>query len=490
MILGYCGQVSEAQGRLAEAMELTRRALMSSSSGLDPGLEMLWNWQLGRLLERTGEFQQTDARYRAAFTLASEPRFEESIPAGLPVFCGHERPQDMFRDFADFLLAHGDQVRASPEAAWRDALAIMDSRRELRIRDFLQDQCLASLVGREKSIESIAPGSAILHILVLPNRTELLLQVQERIFRNVIDVPQKDFYNQVSTFRQDLRIPTATSYRESGKKLYDWIIRPFERQLTEAAVDTLVVATDGELQLVPFGALYDGNGFLIQRMAVASTPSLHLLDARTTQTRSASILGVGLKTSVRLNEKEFPALTGVDRELGSLQSLPVHSTIMVDSEFTPHNFQQALADTPFSIVHVVSHAEVGSDPEDFFIVTDQGTIDLDGLDQAIRPTLYRQKPLELLVLSACETAVGDDRIALGLAGVALKAGARSTLASLWSANDQSSTAVMMAFYAHWFSKESPSKAQALRQAQLGLLQDPRYRHPRFWAPYILIGNWQ
>ncbi|HVT82325.1 MAG TPA: CHAT domain-containing protein, partial [Phycisphaerae bacterium] len=487
---GYFGQVAEAQGaaRLPVALEATRRALLPSSRGLDPGLAMLWNWQLARLLEQQGEVTQADARYQAAIALAATPRLEESLPSGLPPFCTHERPQDLYRDYADFLLLHAAAVRPSPEAAWRDALAVMNNRRELRIRDFLQDQCLASLVGREKSVDAVAPGSAVLHVLVLPNRTEVLLQVKSQLYRHVVESSEKDFLAQVESFHSDIVNAPSPRYRTPARQLYDWLICPFEPHL--AGVDTLVIATDGPLQLIPFGALFDGKDFLIQRFALATTPSLHLIDARATQLKNASILGLGLNENVQVGTEIFPALPGADRELGALRALPARSRIMVNAEFTPKSFQQALADKPFSIVHVVSHATVGSDPEDFFIVSNQGKIDLDGLDQAIRPTLYRQQPLELLVLSACETAVGDDRTALGLAGVAMKAGARSTMASLWLVNDESSTECMTAFYANWFGAGNPSKAQALQKAQLSLLEQIRYRHPKYWAPYILIGNWQ
>lgn len=489
MAYGYSGQIAEEQGKTAEAMDWTRRALLPSAYGIDPGLAMLWNWQLARLLKGQGELKQADERFQAAFELAAAPRFDESLPAGTPSFCGHEKPQDLFRDYADFLLEHGAKIRASPEAAWREALAIMNARREMRIRDFLQDQCLASLVGREKSVEQIAPGSAILHVLVLRERTEVLLQVGAKIYRSDAPVSEKDVLQQVAIFQNQLLNYPSNEHRITGKRFYEWLIQPFQHLLKD--IDTLVVATDGPLQLIPFSTLYDGSQYLIERVAIATTPSLHLLDAQPARLKDVPILAVGLKQDVTIGEQKFPALKGVDREMDTIRAASARNTIRLDDEFTPQKFQEALLAKPYSIVHIVSHATVGSDPEDFFIVSKGGKIDLDGLDQAIRPTLYRQQPLELLVLSACETAKGDDRNALGLAGVAMKAGARSTIASLWNVADQPSAEMLATFYATWFSREAPSKAQALRQGQLTLLKNPAYRrHPRYWAPYILIGNWQ
>jgi CHAT domain-containing protein len=100
----------------------------------------------------------------------------------------------------------------------------------------------------------------------------------------------------------------------------------------------------------------------------------------------------------------------------------------------------------------------------------------------------RGQPLELLSLSACQTAAGDDRAALGLAGIAIKAGARSALATLWFVNDEASSALVVEFYRQ-LKNPSMSKAMALRQAQLKVLENPEYQHPIFWAPFLLLNNW-
>ena len=116
-------------------------------------------------------------------------------------------------------------------------------------------------------------------------------------------------------------------------------------------------------------------------------------------------------------------------------------------------------------------------------------MNLDDLERLIRPGQFRGRPVELVTLSACQTAAGDDRAALGMAGVAVKSGARSAIASLWFVNDQSSSDLISAFYKNLWDQSGPTKAQALRKAQLSLLETRTYRHPCYWAPYLLIGNW-
>ena len=93
--------------------------------------------------------------------------------------------------------------------------------------------------------------------------------------------------------------------------------------------------------------------------------------------------------------------------------------------------------------------------------------------------------MELLTLSACKTAAGDDRAALGLAGIAVKAGAKGTMATLWEIDHKATSELVVEFYRQL--KTGAPKLQALRNAQVKLMQ--RYPHPYFWSPFLMIGNW-
>lgn len=100
-----------------------------------------------------------------------------------------------------------------------------------------------------------------------------------------------------------------------------------------------------------------------------------------------------------------------------------------------------------------------------------------------------RRPIEILILSACQTAAGDKRAALGLAGVAVRSGARSTIATLWSVQDNSTAELITHFYAA-LKQPGITRAEALRQAQLSLLRSLDYQHPYYWAPFVLVGNWR
>jgi CHAT domain-containing protein len=163
--------------------------------------------------------------------------------------------------------------------------------------------------------------------------------------------------------------------------------------------------------------------------------------------------------------------------------------VFLNQQFTRETLQEQIETTPFPVVHLATHGQFSSKADNTFLLTWNSRIKVKDLDQLLQ---VRQRqdtnPIELLVLSACQTATGDKRAALGLAGLAVRSGARSTLATLWSVNDESTAQLMVEFYRQ-LTQSQVSKAQALRQAQLTLLRQPNYQHPFYWAPFVLVGNW-
>jgi len=160
---------------------------------------------------------------------------------------------------------------------------------------------------------------------------------------------------------------------------------------------------------------------------------------------------------------------------------------LLNQDFTPDRLEQKIKSTPFPIVHLATHGQFSSDPNETFILAWNQRINLNKLEEILKIVEYRSQPIELLILSACQTASGDDRASLGLAGMAVRSGARSTLATLWAVEDQSTADLMAEFYRQ-IVKPGVTRAEALRRAQLSLLRGD-YEHPYFWAPFVLVGNW-
>ena len=265
--------------------------------------------------------------------------------------------------------------------------------------------------------------------------------------------------------------------------IYGWLIQPLEKDLEAQKIDTLVFVPDGSLRTIPLAALYDGKDFLIARYAVATIPGLTLTDPRPLPREHIELLAAGLTDSVQ----GFPALPNVGEEITRIHKL-YEGTMLENKSFTTAKFGKDLDERPYSIVHVASHGKFEKDARNTFLLTYDGKLNMDTLQGYMASTTYREQPVELLTLSACQTAVGDDKAALGLGGVAVKAGARSALATLWYINDQSSSILVTDFYED-LKEPGVSKAKALQDAQLKLLKDRRYDHPSYWSPFLLIGNW-
>jgi CHAT domain-containing protein len=195
------------------------------------------------------------------------------------------------------------------------------------------------------------------------------------------------------------------------------------------------------------------------------------------------VLALGLTSAAQ----GFPALPYVGSELESLQDL-YGATLLLNKDFNLPAVEASMLKETFTIVHIASHGQFDRDVEKTFLLTFDGKLTMNRLDQCVGFFRFREKPLELLTLSACQTAAGDDRAALGLAGVAVKAGARSALASLWFINDQASSLLVEEFYRQ-LREAKVSRAVALQRAQLKLLADFRYDHPGYWSPFLLINDW-
>ncbi|HEY9604130.1 MAG TPA: CHAT domain-containing protein [Allocoleopsis sp.] len=287
-------------------------------------------------------------------------------------------------------------------------------------------------------------------------------------------------------------------YLPLAQKVYQWLIQPAEQEIAASGVKTLVFVLDGPMLNLPMAVLHDGKQFLIEKYAIAYTPGLNLVDPRTdAQALSRgkiAALKAGLTESreIPINDStqklQFPALPYVKQELEDIQS-KVPGELLLNNQFTSAAIQKEIDSVSFPIVHLATHGQFSSNAEETFILTWDKLLNVNELNNLLRAREETGRgAIELLVLSACQTAAGDKRAALGLAGVAVRAGARSTLATLWFVNDRGTAELMTRFYRE-LADTSVSKAEALRRAQVSLLKENQYQQPIYWAPYVLVGNW-
>ncbi len=479
--LGYLGQVYEQTQQRVEAQKLTEQALLIAQSLQAPEITYQWQWQLGRLQRSQGNPQAATQSYAAAFETLQSMRTDLAAASPDLQFSFRERVEPVYREYVDVLLS-----AANPsQETLKQARLVIESLRLAELDNFFRTACFA---GKIVAIDSLKTQTqtAVVYPIILRDRIDIILSIPEQPLRHyTVRVAQSELESTLEALRQNLEKPITTpAGKQLGKKVYDWLIQPIAADLDQQKTNTLVFVLDGALRNVPIATLHDGQQYLIERYSIALSPGLQLLNPQPLQNRKLQAIVAGLTEE----RHGFSALSNVGSELKEIQT-EVNSRVLLNQTFTSANLRSQVQALPFPIVHLATHGQFSSNADETFVLAWDKPIRVKELSLLLRDREDLQtQAIELLVLSACETAEGDKRAALGLAGVSVQAGARSTLASLWSLDDESGARFIGQFYRE-LAKGNVSKAEALRQAQLSLLRDPNFRHPRYWAPYVLLGNW-
>jgi len=486
-IYGYLGRLYELDQQVIQAITLTRRAIFLAQQ--QQSLENLyhWQWQLGRLFKQQQQVVEAINSYRDAVANLQPIRHELTI--------GYRNRLSSFRDtigmiyfeLADLLL-HQARMNDDPVQQQKyllDAYSTIERLKTAELQDYFQDSCLAHSPQKPLQLTHKRPQTAIIYPIVLPERIEILLGLPDGVKQIQVSISALTLKDEVNEFRFELETRDSDAYLQYAQRLHKWLIAPLNSTLEKANINTLVFVPDGVLRTIPLAALYDGKQFLIEQYAIATLPSLTLTSSTVATTTPAHILINGLSDAVQ----GYAALSGVETEVNQLTQLYAkHHQLLFNESFTEAAFAAALQDASYTMIHVASHGQFSSNAGDTFLLTHDGKLTMNRLERLLQLNRVRKTPLDLLTLSACQTAVGDDQAALGLAGIAVKAGVRTALASLWFIDDTASAQLIGEFYRQ-LKEQKLSKAEALRQAQRTLLQQKKYRHPAFWAPFLLIGHW-
>jgi CHAT domain-containing protein len=482
---GHLGHLYETEYRFDEALDFTRRAIFAAQAGHAPESLYRWQWQRGRLLAKLGKLDEALSAYQQATATLQPIRAE--VEAGAPSSLSSDRPlvRPLFFELADLLLRRAalteDEKLAAPYLlAARNAI---EAYKAAELRDYFRDDCVDQLQARITKLERVSASTVIIYPIMFSDRTELLVSFPQGMKRFPVAVPADMLTGEVRAFRRMLEKRTTREYLPHAQRLYDWLIRPLEEDLGKLTIDTLVFVPDGPFRTVPMAALHDGERFLIARYAVATSPGLDLTDPQPIDRSSVHLLSSGLTESVQ----GFPALPYVAEEISRIRSV-FGGEQLLDNEFISSRLEGELKDGSYSILHIATHGQFAPEVNRSFLLTFDDKLTVTDLEKLVGFFRFRREPLELLTLSACQTGIGDDRAALGLAGIAVKAGARSALATLWFINDEASAELVSEFYRR-LHEPAISKARALQLAQLKLLSDRVYEHPAYWSAFLLLNNW-
>jgi CHAT domain-containing protein len=481
---GYLAQIYEQNQRDEEAMQLTREAIFVSQAF--PDLLYYWEWQQGHLLQSQQQLQAASQIYQQALNHLQPIRTHLMIGQRDTTEAFYERVRPVYYSLADVLLQQAAATDSAPLKTnlLNQARNTIEQLKVAELQNYFQNECVSELTTT--NLDQLDKRTAVIYPILLTDRTELLISLPDGIHQFMVPVSDDFMTQAIVEFQKNLQTRTNFRFIQQAQQLYGWLIHPIYEQLLQYHINTLVIVPDGPLRMIPMAALYNGENkhFLIEDFAVATTPGLNLTEPRHLPKDKIKVLLNGLSKGVQ----DFAPLPNVPQEIENIHALFTESTVLLDQTYLLAEVKNALQQTPYSIVHIASHGQFDRNPKKTFVLTYDDKLTMDRLENLLAFSQFRQEPVELLTLSACQTAAGDEQSALGLAGIAIKAGARSALASLWFVNDEATSVLISEFYQE-LKKPGVSRAQALQNAQKKLITMPAFRHPAYWAAFLLIGSW-
>ena len=545
-LLDSLAELYEDEGQDQRALEVSEQA-SGLAEQMDPDEVMIsLEWLKGRIYQKQGKDDYALAAFGKAVDNVQAIRMDIPVEYHDGKSSFRETLEPVYLGYAYHLLKKaGLQQGEAKQRTLTLARQTVEQIKQTEMEDFFGGRCL--IEGLERSeLDTLDTQAAVFYPILLPDRLELLVSYGKTIRQYTVPVSQSRVRDEVARLSDTLR-NGKKAFKEPSQNLYNWLIAPIEKDLAAEQIKTLVVVPDGVLRLVPFSALYDGQHYIIEKYAVSVSPGMSLMgQTNHSKSRSYRTLLAGLSKPGPVVEKlplpmisailepgseatgdrtlsvtrglskeqlrdmkkreagaraesllrqpgaeaklkETLSLPGVENELNNLKKA-LNNTTMLNEQFTVDSFhQQVSGEEPYEMIHIASHGIFSSNADDSFLMAYDNVIKLDDLEALLKQDKGAQRGIDLLTLSACETAEGDDRAPLGFTGAALRAKARSALGSLWPISDEAASLLMTNFYTNM--TQHLGKAEALRQAQLQLLRNPKLSHPFYWSPFILVGNW-
>jgi filamentous hemagglutinin family protein len=372
-----------------------------------------------------------------------------------------------------------------------NAIAALDryySKNFLRYLGQEDDATKTSLAEIQQTLQQMegetGTTAATIYIFSRPEQLDLILVPPrgEPLRYALPEVSRATLLSEIYSFQEAIAHPIHrrnTRYLPPAQQLHQWLIAPTERDLHRFNVDTLMFVLDDGLRTLPIAALHDGKQFAIENYAISLIPSLHLVPARYTDMRNSSMVAMGM--SEFTNQEALPA---VPVEVATIAEEFNTPDIFLNETFTFKNLQRESSQKGAQILHLATHGQFqpGTPAESYIQLWDRPLTLTE-----MAALKWGENAIELLVLSACRTALGDESAEYGFAGLTVQSGVSSAVASLWYANDAGTLALMTEFYRQL--RESPTKAQALQQAQIALIREEvRLEKEESWADRKEIGE--
>jgi CHAT domain-containing protein/tetratricopeptide (TPR) repeat protein len=488
--LGSLGDLYKQQKQWQDAQDATSRALNIITNTNTDDLAYRWYAQLGYILAQQGKDRQAIESYSVAIdTLKLLRKDLVNIDRDVQ-FSFKESVEPTYRELVSLLLKPSNQTNGQNLERSRN---LIEALQVAELDNFFREACLNNeKVIIDDVVDRESPTAAIIYPIILEKELQVIVKIpgQKTLKQHRVSKTKQEVEKVAKDLQDLIQEPDRIKdVKKLSQEIYTWLVAPFENEFN-GKVNTLVFVLDGALRNIPMSILHDGKQYLIEKnYAIATNLGLRLQSPKPISKSTLRILAAGLETPAK-RLGNFDSLPGVPYQLKAIQETGINLTQLKDEKFTVASFGQEVKNTPYNVIHLATHGQFSSDIKQTFLLASDDKLNVLELDRILRDRAQIQpNPIELLVMSACETAVGDNRATLGLAGVAVKAGAQSTLASLWKVKDNS-TAVLMGEFYRELKTGKVSKAEALRRAQVKLLKEySNYAAPSDWAPFILVGNW-
>ncbi|HEY9799758.1 MAG TPA: CHAT domain-containing protein [Leptolyngbyaceae cyanobacterium] len=440
-----------------------------------------WQWELARLSQLSGKIEQANQFYATAIKNLDKVRSDILLFNSDIQFGFQEKVEPLYREYIALLL-NRDKSSKSYE---RQATEIQEQLNFAELENFLRCGRFA-----ENAIEVRNNKSKdlpyIIYLIKLADRVEIIVKTPNDIYRHTVDLAiiSEPLTNLLNIIQKTDSVNTKNyEYLSYSQTVYELLFEPIRQYLPTSG--QLGFVLDGYFQNLPMSILHDGQQYLFEPYIISigsSAKQLRQSHFNPTPILVSGVSQIGPSFNNPIVPKDLPPLPQVKREIEDIKRSNPSALTLIDSEFTRDRFQQDIESNSFSTIHLSSHGQFSSDPEQTFVLAWDKPLDI----QDLKLSFQNKTNLDLLVLSACQTAKGDRRSFLGIAGVAAQAGARGVLASLWLVDAESTAQLMSKFYDGL--NQGLTKAEALHFAQLSLLKSDKYSHPYYWSAFVLVGG--
>jgi CHAT domain-containing protein len=450
----------------------------------DPGLVFAAQWALAQFYERQGNYGQQLGCLQAAVTVANQMGSSYLWASTHNKNGFNTAVEPVYRKLFTRLLES-----SKPDIP--GSLEVFENLRQSQLETYLGCgrlglQSISSIFSRQRQTEN----PSLVYLISSGKQLNVVFQDPKGVY-SLHRAPMVEVKSHLDTLLLNLQADSARTVPESiilrdAAPLYTLLIQPFASKIPSQG--SLVFIVDTELQGLPLGVLHNGKNYLnVDHPISLSTPQSRQPRLMTSNQMKVLIAGID-QDAPAFKPNGLNSLPGVAEEIRAVRDIFRNNITLQNTGFNASALKQS-AQRGYPVMHIATHGVFTGDPDKTVLFAWDKPISVRQVQEVFQTAARTasESNLELLVLTGCELARGDWEAGLGLAGIGIQAGARSTLASLWKVDDTATTQFVQAFYKAVITGKT--KTEALQFAQQDLRASTKFSHPYYWGGWVLLGSW-